>query len=99
MSVARQRSQDARLKYARRGLARCVLEAEARGDEGYFATHPMAANFRMTDRRRLNGWAREGNPETGTGPVVYVPEGFQPRVMSNADRKRLGVPLDPDLRR
>ena len=62
------RCDDDQRRYGRRGVARAVLEAEARGDEGYFQTHPTAADFRaVTPRKRLERWATEQNPTTSTG--------------------------------
>ena len=70
--MARQdRHEDDSRRHARRGVARAVLEAEARGDEGYFETHPIAADFRaVTPRTRLTRWASEQNPTTSTGVQV-----------------------------
>lgn len=68
----RQRADDDLRRHGRRGVARCILEAEARGDEGYFQTHPIAAEFRaVTPRSRLSRWASEQNPTTSTGVKVY----------------------------
>ena len=91
----RQADDDSR-RYARRGVARCVLEAEANGDEEYFETHDVAAEFRATvPRKRLQRWASEGNPTTSTGVMVFGTA--RPKVMSNADRRRVGIPEDKDL--
>ena len=59
-------------RFARRGVARAVLEAEARGDEGYFQTHEIASEFRaVTPKKRLERWATEGNPTTSTGVMTF----------------------------
>ena len=59
-------------RHTRRGMARCILEAEARGDEGYFESHPIAAEHRgLVPKRRLERWATERNPTTGTGIMVF----------------------------
>jgi len=69
--TARERREDDSRRYGRRGVARAVLEAEARGDEGYFETHPIASEYRaVTPKRRLERWASEGNPTTSTGVKV-----------------------------
>ena len=66
-----ERQEDDSRRYGRRGVARAVLEAETRGDEGYFDTHPIASEFRaVTPKKRLARWATEGNPTTSTGVRV-----------------------------
>ena len=66
------RLEDDSRRHARRGVARAVLEAEARGDDHYFETHEIASEFRaVTPRKRLERWATEGNPATSTGIKVF----------------------------
>ena len=62
---------DATRRFTRRGVARAVLEALAKGDESYFETHEIAQEYRQTyGRRTLHRWATERSPTTGTGTTV-----------------------------
>ena len=68
----REHAEDDSRRHARRGVARAILEADARGDESYFETHEIAAEFRaVTPKKRLERWATEGNPTTSTGVKVF----------------------------
>lgn len=65
------KADDAQRRFGRRGVARCILEAEARGDESYFESHPIASDFRaVTPRKRLNRWASERSTDS-SGVKVF----------------------------
>ena len=88
-----QQYQDARYRL-RKGMAKVALRHKLGAHQARDAHgHPLRA-VEMAERHSthtLQGWAN------GYSTVTVMADSIRPRVMSNADRMRLGLALDPEL--
>lgn len=61
---------DAARRYARRGVARAVLENS--GNSQYMDSHPIAAEYDNSySKKKLNRWATEKDTNNSTGTKVF----------------------------